>query len=300
MPARTSRRLPRFETLFERVASRAPFALTPPLRRLYDGDLRFSLPRERPYVVANFVETLDGVVSFAIPGQSGGGEISGFDVADQFLMGLLRARADAVMVGAGTLHADSGHVRTPSFVFPAAAPLFSQLRRRAGMPPEPLNVIVTASGRVDLGEPTFHIENLESVIVTTAKGRRRLQADHGRALEATRVRVVGESGDVKARAVLALLWREFGVRLLLHEGGPQLLATFLAEGCLDELFLTVAPQAAGRRADSARPSFVEGVAFTPRSAPWFRLLSAKRAASDHVYLRFAPTAALSGRAIRRT
>ena len=56
-------------------------------------------------MIGNFVSTLDGIVSFLIPGKEGGGEISGHDEADRFIMGLLRASADAVMVGVGTLHA---------------------------------------------------------------------------------------------------------------------------------------------------------------------------------------------------
>ena len=35
---------------------------------------------------------------------TGEGNISGFDESDRFIMGLLRASADAVMVGSGTLH----------------------------------------------------------------------------------------------------------------------------------------------------------------------------------------------------
>ena len=49
------------------------------LRILYGGDLRFPVfSGERPYVVGNFVSTLDGVISFAVPGQSGGGTIQRF------------------------------------------------------------------------------------------------------------------------------------------------------------------------------------------------------------------------------
>ena len=43
------------------------------MRTLYDGDLHFQTPpAERPFVFANFVSTLDGVVSYAIKGQSSG------------------------------------------------------------------------------------------------------------------------------------------------------------------------------------------------------------------------------------
>lgn len=73
------------------------------LRTLYDGDLRFPVfTSKAPYVIANFVSTLDGVVSFNMPGESGGAQISGSNDGDRFIMGLLRASADAVMVGAST------------------------------------------------------------------------------------------------------------------------------------------------------------------------------------------------------
>jgi riboflavin biosynthesis pyrimidine reductase len=232
-------------TLYERGPAPDPPFLTEPLRELYGGDLSFPGHADRPYVIANFVQTLDGVVSFAIPGQSGGGEISGFDQADQFVMGLLRSCADAVMVASGTLHGDPGHVRTPGFVFPPAADLFAALRRQAGRPALPLNVVVTGSGRIDLSEPTFHTPGLETVVVTTEEGERRLRAHHGQALAVTRVRTVAAAGPVPPRATAELLWREFGVRTLLHEGGPTLLGAFLADRLLDEIFLTIAPKLIG-------------------------------------------------------
>ena len=72
------------------------------LATLY-GPLRFPQPASRPYVIGNFVTTLDGVVSLNVLGKAGGGEISGFNDHDHLIMGLLRAVADAVIVGAGTL-----------------------------------------------------------------------------------------------------------------------------------------------------------------------------------------------------
>lgn len=230
------------------------------------------------------METLDGVVSFRVPGRSGGGEISGFDPADAFVMGLLRSCADAVMVASGTLHADSGHVRTPRFICPEAGELYAAFRTQVlGRPDDPLNVIVTGSGRVDLAEPTFHTPGLQTLIVTTEEGRRRLRSDHGRRLDATQVRAVAEAGPVPPPAVIEVLHREFGVGVLLHEGGPRLLGAFLAAGLVDELFLTVAPQVAGRNG-APRPGLAEGAAFSPETAPWFELLSVKRA-EGHLFSR---------------
>ncbi len=57
-------------------------------------------------MLSNFVTTLDGVVSLQVKGHDGGGDISGFNADDRMVMGLLRAVADAVVLGAGSLDAD--------------------------------------------------------------------------------------------------------------------------------------------------------------------------------------------------
>ena len=75
------------------------------------------------------------------------------------------------------------------------------------------------------------------------------------------------------------------MELLLHEAGPTLFGEFLAAGFMDELFLTVAPQIAGRVAANPRPGLVANVQFSPATAPWWKLLSAKSAA-DYLFLRY--------------
>lgn len=52
------------------------------LTRLY-GALRFPPHPRRPYVIGNFVTTLDGVVSLQVAGHAGGGDISGFNPHDR-------------------------------------------------------------------------------------------------------------------------------------------------------------------------------------------------------------------------
>jgi riboflavin biosynthesis pyrimidine reductase len=285
------------ETLYERQPAARP-VLIEPLRERYGGDLDLPRPPERPYVIANFVQSLDGVVSFGIPGRSGGGEISANNPADRFVMGLLRACADAVVFGSGTLHGDAGHVRSAAFIDPDAAGLYAEQRGRVGARgAEPLNVVVTGSGQVDLAEPTFHTRGLETLIVTTAEGQRRLRADHGGALRVTQVRAVADAGTVPPGPVVNLLGREFGARLLLHEGGPALLGAFLAAGLVDELFLTVAPQVAGREG-RGRPGLAEGAAFLPETAPWFELQGVKRA-QDHLFLRLSARGGRQGAGHRR-
>src|SRR6476661_8043466 len=122
------------QTLYEREP--APTDTLPaPLREMYGGGLAFPPARDdRPYVIANFVSTLDGVISYDLPGQRGGGPISGENEADHAIMGLLRASADAVIFGAKSLSEDSGHVRTPAFIYPPLAYEYAELRAHHGQP----------------------------------------------------------------------------------------------------------------------------------------------------------------------
>jgi len=76
--------------------------------------------------------------------------------------------------------------------------------------------------------------------------------------------------------------------MLLHEGGPTLFGQFLSAEAVDELFMTLSPQIAGRKADAIRPALVQGVEFMPNCAPWFQLLSVRQKA-EHLYLRYRRT-----------
>ncbi len=274
------------KTLFERT-SQSTAAFPAELAALYDGGLTLETRgrADRPLVIANFVSTLDGVVSYALPGRSGGGEIGGFNEADAFIMGLLRAHADAVLTGAGSLNADSGHVRTPGFVHPPAAHLYTQLRQRLDKArPEPLTVVVSASGQVNLSEPNFHTPGVETLIVTTDAGAERLRADPN-ARAVTHLRSLGAGQRLAPEDILRLLGDEFGLRVVLNEGGPGILSSFMEARCVDELFLTLAPQLAGRDAGHPRPALIDQHAFLPETAPWGRLLTLKQA-GDHLFLRY--------------
>jgi riboflavin biosynthesis pyrimidine reductase len=275
------------QTLLDRWQSSEPAMLPEELRAAYGGDLRFPPPGpQRPYVIGNFVSTVDGVVSFHIAGQSGGGDISGFNEPDRFIMGLLRASADAVMVGSVTLDQTAPeHAFVADRVYPEARDLYERYRSKVLQKTSPpLQVLVTGSGRVDLTRAIFHTPGLRALIVTTQAGSGRLAASGAGSLVSREVRSL-EGPVIPPASVLNLLHAEFGVTLLLHEGGPTLFGRFVADGCVDELFLTVAPQIAGRKQQPFRPGFIAGAEFVPRTAPWLDLVSVK-ARGSHLYLRY--------------
>jgi riboflavin biosynthesis pyrimidine reductase len=259
------------------------------LRDKYEGDLSFPpAPEERPYCIANFVSTLDGVVSFNIPGQSEGAQISNSNQEDRFIMGLLRASADAVVVGSGTLQAVGPQgTWLPESVYPAAKDLYRKYRTEVLRKPEyPLVVVITGTGGLDLASAVFHTPRSRVLILTTEQGKQRLSESGSKALASVEVKALPTAGKgISPSAILTLLRKEAKVELLLHEAGPTLFGEFLAGGFIDELFLTVAPQVAGRVAGHPRPGLVANVEFSPTTAPWWKLLSIKGAA-DYLFLRY--------------
>jgi riboflavin biosynthesis pyrimidine reductase len=263
-------------------------ALPEGLRARYDGSLSFpSAPEERPYCIANFVSTLDGVVSFNLPGQSEGAQISKSNEEDRFIMGLLRASADAIVVGSGTLKAAGPHGSwLPEAVYPAGKDLYQKYRAEMLRKEYPLVVIVTGTGGLDLTTAVFHTPRTRVLILTTDEGKRRLSQTGSEALASVEVKALSAAEErISPSAILTLLRQEAGVELLLHEAGPTLFGEFLAGGFMDELFLTVAPLIAGRDGAHPRPGLVANVQFSPATAPWWKLLSAK-SARDYLFLRY--------------
>jgi riboflavin biosynthesis pyrimidine reductase len=270
----------RLEVAFDRARG-PPLRLPERLRRVY-GPFCLPAPPRRPFVFANFAATLDGVVAFA-GSRSGGGDVSGHKPEDRLLMGLLRAVSDAVVVGAGTLRSVPRHRWTPEHIFPSYAREYRELRRTLGLAPEPTNVIVTSRGDLDLTLPVFTTPGLPALVVTTPAGAGQLL--RGTIPSTTHIEVAGDGPAVRPAQLLGAIARHTPSRRILVEGGPHLIGDFFADRALDELFLTLAPQVAGRGIGAEVLGLVEGHLFGPGNPRWGRLHSVRRS-GDHLFLRF--------------
>jgi riboflavin biosynthesis pyrimidine reductase len=266
--------------------------LPPRLARLY-GELRLPRRSPRPSVYSNFVSSLDGVVSLNIAGHASGGDISGFSATDRMVMGVLRALADAIVIGTGTLAAAHSQLWTAGAIFPPLARDYAKLRSALGLAPAPFHVVVSGSGRVDLALPIFASGAVPVMIVTTAAGAARIAKRRIPAGLIVRVARGRPGGKLTPRAILAAVRRVCDARRILVEGGPTLLGDFYAARLVDEQFLTLASQFVGRTQGDARMSLAMGELFAPGHGRWGALRDIRRS-GDLLFLRYAFTRSARG------
>jgi riboflavin biosynthesis pyrimidine reductase len=185
---------------------------------------------------------------------------------DRELFHTLRTQVDAVMVGTGTI-ALEGYgplARRPEV-----------RRRRAALGLAEVPLACTASRTLELPVQAPLFRDPESrIVVLTNSDREPPQCEAQLIVE----RLAGDELDLAVG--VERLRTAHGVRAMLHEGGPTLLAAMLAPGLVDELFLTVSPMLVG----GGEPAVVEGVAFEqPRRLEVLSVL----AHESYLFLRYA-------------
>ncbi|HEV2787103.1 MAG TPA: dihydrofolate reductase family protein, partial [Solirubrobacteraceae bacterium] len=151
-------------------------------------------------------------------------------VDDRQLFHALRTRVDAIMVGAGTLRIE----RYGRLVRDEAR---REQRRLAGLQPDPLAIV--CSGSLDLPSDLPLLQDADSRVVIVTSSERSID---GVRADVQYLRFPG-GGDLAG--ALRQLRDDNRVRSILCEGGPNLNASLIAEGLIDELFLTTFPQLAG-------------------------------------------------------
>src|SRR5262245_28424182 len=253
---------PPIQTLF----ADAPDDLPDALRTAYGGGLGL----EGSAVYANFVASIDGIVAISDI-RASSKVIGGQDEGDRFVMALLRASADALLMGAGTFRQHRGPW-TAQAIAPRAADAFAELRRIESRTETPTLAIVTASGDV---EPK---PGQDTIVLTTAKGAEAVPAGF------SEVVVVGDGDAVDVAGAIAAL-RERGLERILTEGGPNLMGQLLEARVVDELFLTIAPLfAGGGERPGDRSTLAPGIELLPDRPVPGALLSAKRR-NSYLFLR---------------
>ncbi|WP_336923217.1 dihydrofolate reductase family protein [Aquipuribacter sp. SD81] len=214
--------------------------------------------RASRWVRANMVSTVDG----AATGPDGRSGSVSSDV-DKAVFGLLRGLADAVLVGAGT-------ARSEGYGPAGRHRVLAARREAAGRRATAVVVQVTRSGRVETGRGMFEVPEAGLVVMPAgdaeALARAREAAGEDGVVLAGHV---DDGGPDLARALDALAER--GLRHVLCEGGPGLLADVAAADVLDELCLTTSPLLVA----SDAPRVTAGAAVGPHGLELAGLLHAR-------------------------
>ena len=216
--------------------------------------------RGRPRVVAAMIASVDGRAT--VHGRS----VALGHPEDRAQLRELRAGADAILVGSATLAAE----RYANLLDEDQR----ERRRAAGLPPHPVLATVSRQGTLRPADVPVFAEPGVPIAVYTER-----EARFDDAAADVTVHVLGEGGLTLAR-VLESLHRDHGVDGVSCEGGPSLLRQLVAEGCLDDLLLTVAPLLVA----GDGPTALTGAALDP---PPRLTLRAVHRADDHLFLHYA-------------
>ena len=212
-----------------------------------------------PFLLVNMAMTADGKIATANRAVSTFGS-----PRDHEHLLELRATADAVMAGAGTVNA------APINLGPGGKK-FQRQRLKRGLSEYNLRVIVSGDGSINPDAEIFR-QRFSPIIILTTQRASRARLQSLRAV-ADAVKICGKT-RINFSSALRWLRSEWGVKRLLCEGGGELNDALFRASLVDEIHLTVCPKIFGGR---TAPTIAEGLGFTKlRSAARFHLTSARR------------------------
>lgn len=191
---------------------------------LTDAELEalYPWPSDGTHLRANMVMTLTGAIADAAGSSRG---IS--SPADRRLLGLLRRRCDALLVGAGTIRAEG---------YSPLRSAYADIRIASGQRPAPVLVVVSRTLDLPLDSPLFRESTERPLVITCGAApstARRAAADVSEVID------IGES-EVDLAGLRDLL-RERGLPRVHCEGGPTLLNRLIGLDQVDELLITLSP-----------------------------------------------------------
>lgn len=220
------------ETLTLVYDASQPYPREIPLHDVYRSLALDGAP-DRPAIILNMVQTLDGAVAVDGKAWTLGSEV------DHYLFRTLRGWADAVLSGAGTLRLND--------VVATTHPHLQVERAATGRSANPAAIVVSRRAEFDdvtLAKRFFTRRDFVSIVLTTdlirPGARRRIEAAGGEVL----VVPATAAGEVDLASAVCLLAAR-GMRRILAEGGPVTSRHLVDAGLLDEWFLTVTAHLAG-------------------------------------------------------
>lgn len=191
--------------------------MSDPFDQLLQWIQNLNLPADRPSITLSYAQSLDGSIALE---KNTPLFLSG--PASKQMTHHLRAEHDAILVGIGTILADD-----------------PQLTVRLAEGPDPQPIILDSRLRTPPESRIFQNEQKPWIIA----GREAL-TNRRKILEAVGATIhtlpLIKNGSIDLNALVDLLASE-GIRRLMVEGGAHIIHSFLHQGIVDQLVLTIAP-----------------------------------------------------------
>ena len=211
---------------------------------------------DRPFIFINSAMSADGKLSTKERKQV---RISGkldFERVDE-----LRARADAIMVGIGTVLSDDPSLTVKS-------PERKAARKAAGKNENPARIIVDSSARTPLDADIFKKgEGIRIIAVSNSAPAENVEKLEKKAL------VIKTGTEKVDLSELVGKLKEMGINTLMVEGGATLNWGMLSAGLVDEIYTFVGNLIIG---GATSPTFTDGEGFSEAELLELEFLSAEK------------------------
>eukprot|EP01113_Clastostelium_recurvatum_P030341 TRINITY_DN3678_c0_g1_i2.p1 TRINITY_DN3678_c0_g1~~TRINITY_DN3678_c0_g1_i2.p1 ORF type:complete len:318 (+),score=59.16 TRINITY_DN3678_c0_g1_i2:22-954(+) len=281
------------------------------------------VPYDRPFTWSMSVESLDGYISFLEENAMSGKEVALGHLADVvggqndwWLLNVGWAMADAVLGSGSILRSEKDIKFVPMF-----EPM-TQYRVSRGMAPQPINVIMSGSGDLNMLHPLLMDPSIHVIIITTPKGYRKIASivgydstQHSPSTTSlssdplssssipvsllppnTSIEVVGDDQDNTLidseghNAMLKILRDKYNIKYLDVSAGGIVIGNFVAYKLLDEMRITISGQLLGSKSAKGehRPGLMtlpSSMSFNPSSSPLINFEKIKTHPPHHIFVR---------------
>ncbi len=220
---------------------------------------------QRPYIVLNYATSVDGKIS---PDRRGPVRFS--SRKDRALLDEIRAEADAVLIGAGTLRAED----PPAGIQSAK---HRDERVKNGRPPHPVSIVLSRTLRMPSEGRYFKNQQVERIIVTPEETPGEMFAPFQDKAELIQV---GQN-SVDLTALCDILYVR-GMHRIVVEGGGEVNMAFFEADLVDEVYMTLCPVIIGGR---NAPTPADGLGFSA-GRPASLALVESRQFGQELFLRY--------------
>ena len=222
----------------------------------------------KPFIYSNFVSTVDGKIQVLENWKSYWPIGSKNDHA---VLTELRAFSDALVHGSAT-------AKSFNFVRSIQNPDLESIRKSRGVNTNLPYIVISNHPDKDLFENLKNPIGEKTYLLTNQKAK--VPKNIGKSVNLVRI----NRDKVSVKDVVSFLGKLLNAKRILVEGGPTLVGSFLEEGLIDEIFLTITPKIFGGE-NGKTLTLVENILFPANKIKNLKILSVRKI-EDEIFLRY--------------